>query len=80
MGILGLVSFAVWVYELIVVGRVLGTWFGADPRKPFMKALVAATEPVFQLVRPVARKIPGPVDWTPALVIVGLALLHHFLF
>ncbi|EYF01969.1 YggT family protein [Chondromyces apiculatus] len=79
MGILGLVSFAVWVYELIVIARVVGSWFGADPRKPLMKALTAATEPVFQLVRPVARKIPGPIDWTPAIVILGLGLLRHFI-
>ncbi|AKT42680.1 YggT family protein [Chondromyces crocatus] len=77
MGILGLVSFALWVIELAVLGRVVGSWLGADPDKPFMKALHTVTEPLFQLVRPLARRIPGPIDWTPAIVILGLSLLSR---
>lgn len=77
MSLLSIVSFAIWILELAVIVRVAGGWFNVDPNKPWMKALHAVTEPLFQLVRPIARKIPGPVDWTPAIVILGLALLRR---
>lgn len=75
----GLVSSALWLLKLAVIGRVLGGAFGADPSKGFMKTLHTVTEPLFQLVRPIARKIPGPIDWTPALVILGLHVLGRVL-
>jgi len=75
----GLVSLALRLLELAVIGRVLGGVFGADPNKGFMKALHAVTEPLFQAVRPIARKIPGPIDWTPLIVLLGLTLLRRFL-
>lgn len=74
-----LVGLGLWIYQLIVIGRVLAGWIGVDPKNAIAKALYAATEPVFQLVRPIARKIPGPLDWTPALVLLGLVLLRRVL-
>jgi YggT family protein len=52
---------------------------GANPNGALVKALHAATEPVFLLVRPLARKIPGPLDWTPAIVLLGLEILRRIL-
>jgi YggT family protein len=75
--LLFVVSTALWLMELAVIARVIGGWIGADPNKPFMKTLHAVTEPLFQLVRPIARKIPGPIDWTPVIVVVGLWLLRQ---
>ncbi len=79
MMLLGVVSLALWLLKLAVIGRVLGGWFGADPNKGIWKSLHAVTEPIFQIVRPIARKIPGPIDWTPVVVIVGLDLLGRVL-
>ena len=74
-----LISMALWFYQLVVIGRVLAGWAGANPNGALVKALHAATEPVFQLVRPLARKIPGPLDWTPAIVLLGLEILRRIL-
>lgn len=32
-----------------------------------------------RLVRPLARKIPGPIDWSPAIVLLGLELISRLL-
>lgn len=77
MSLLSIVSLAIWILKVAVIARVVGGWLNVDPNKPWMKALHTVTEPLFQLVRPIARKIPGSVDWTPAIVIVGLALLQR---
>ncbi len=77
MMMLSLVSLALWIYELVVVARVVSGWIGADPDGSLVKALKAATEPVFELVRPLVRKIPGPIDWTPGIVILGLEILRR---
>ena len=77
--LLSVVSIVLWVLEVLVVGRVVAGWFGVDPNRPIVKAMHAATEPLFTLVRPLARKIPGPLDWTPALVMIGLEIVRRIL-
>lgn len=76
---LSLVSTVLWFLELLVIGRVIASWLGANPNGRIVRALHAATEPLFQLMKPIARKIPGPLDWTPALVLLALTLIRRIL-
>jgi YggT family protein len=76
---LSLIATVLWVLELLVIGRVVAGWLGANPNGRIVKALHAATEPLFQLMKPIARKIPGPLDWTPALVLLVLMLVRRIL-
>jgi YggT family protein len=77
--LISLLSTVLWVLELLVVGRVVLGWLGANPSGRIVKALHAATEPLFQLMKPIARKIPGPLDWTPALVLLALTIVQWIL-
>ena len=71
------------VLELLIFGRVVASWLGADRRLFVVRALFETTEPVLALVRPWTRKVPGPLDWAPWLVLVLLEatrlLLSSFL-
>ena len=60
------------VVELLVIGRVIAGWLDADPMNFIVRVLRETTEPLFRLVRPLARKIPGPLDWSPWILLVGL--------
>ena len=62
------------IVELLVIGAVLAGWLGADPDNFIVRALRETTEPLFRLVRPIARRIPGPLDWSPMIVLLLIEL------
>lgn len=58
------------VLEMLVIGRVIASWLSADRSNFIVRILFETTEPVLDLVRPWTRRIPGPLDWAPWLVLV----------
>jgi YggT family protein len=76
--LLGLVSWALKIVQYIVVGAVLANWFGLSPTNPIVRFLRSVAEPLYEIVRPIARKLPGKLDWSPALVILGIELIRRF--
>jgi YggT family protein len=77
--ILSVLFAALRIGELIVIGAVIATWLGLDREKPLVRLLHDLTEPVFRLVRPIARKLPGAFDWSPAIVLLGIELGRRLL-
>lgn len=77
--IFALISLALDVYSLIILGRVLLSWFpNVDPNNPIVRFLYNATEPV---LRPVRQALPqsGMIDFSPLVVLVGIYVLRVFL-
>jgi YggT family protein len=77
--LISLVLFALRAVELAVLGTVIATWLDIDPDNPILRVLRAVADPLLRLVRPLARRIPGPVDWSPLVVLLGLHLLRTLL-
>ena len=74
----GIVSTALWALQLLVIAAVIASWIDASPSNPIVRFLRAVTEPLFELVRPLARKLPGSVDWSPAIVLLAIGLIRHY--
>jgi YggT family protein len=68
------------IIELLVIGRVIASWLDADRSNFFVRILRETTEPLFVLVRPLAVKIPGPLDWSAAIILLGIEFVRHVLF
>lgn len=66
--------------ELLVIGRIIASWLDADRSNFFVRILRETTEPLFVLVRPLAVKIPGPLDWSAAIILLGIEFVRHLLF
>ena len=64
-----LVSFLFDVYSLILLARVLASWFQVDPYNPLMQLLYRLTEPV---LAPIRRFLPpaGAIDFSPVVAFV----------
>jgi YggT family protein len=77
--LISLILFALRAVELAVLGTVIATWLDIDPDNPILRVLRAVADPLLRLVRPLARRIPGPVDWSPLVVLLGLHLLRTLL-
>ena len=66
------------VYMWMVIARALISWVSPDPYNPIVQFLIRSTEPV---LRPVRRllPLPGGMDFSPLVVILGLVFLQNFL-
>lgn len=73
-----LLNWALWAYMWILVARAVISWVSPDPYNPIVQFLVRSTEPV---LRPVRRllPLPGGIDFSPLVVILGVLFLQRFL-
>lgn len=77
--VIQIVSFALSVYQIILLGRVLLSWIpNMDYRNPIVRFLYAATEPILE---PIRRMLPstGGVDFSPLIVFLGIAVINQLL-
>ena len=74
----GLLNWALWAYMWILVARAVISWVSPDPYNPIVQFLERSTEPV---LRPVRRllPLPGGIDFSLLVVILGLVFLQQFL-
>ena len=73
------VSYALTVFQVILLGRVLLSWLpNMDPRNPIVRFLYAATEPVLE---PIRRLLPsgGGMDFSPLIVFIVIAVINQLL-
>lgn len=77
--ILTFVLFALRVVELAVIGAVIAGWLGIDAENPIVRVLRKIADPLLKAVRPIAGRIPGPIDWSPMIVLIGLHLVRSLL-
>ena len=68
------------VYTLLLVVRVVGSWFPSFARTPFMYFIFRVTEPYLGLFRRVLPPIGGVLDLSPLIGFFVLQLAEHFLF
>jgi YggT family protein len=68
------------IVQFLVLGAVIASWLSADSRNFIVRVLRETTEPLFRRVRPLARKIPGPLDWSPMIVLLAIEFVKIVLF
>jgi YggT family protein len=61
------------LYEIVLIGRVVVSWVGADPGNPIVRILIQLTEPVMSRVR---RFVP-PVAGLDFSVLVVLLVVEY---
>jgi YggT family protein len=73
--LLQVVFFAVWI---LVLGRVLLSWFDPSGRNVVSQFVITATEP---LLGPIRRALPrtGAVDLSPLVVLIVLSVLGRLI-
>ena len=70
-------QFGFWIYEWILIGRVVISWVNADSYNPIVQFLHRVTEPVLE---PIRRFLPAtPIDFSPMIVFILLLFLKQFL-
>lgn len=77
-GVLSLVSLAIVLFEICLLGRAIFSWIEPFPRNRVHRFFLEVTEPV---VRPVRRVIPplGGLDLSVLVVFIACAILLRVL-
>ena len=73
------VGFILWGFQVAVVAHLLTVLLQLDPKNALVRLIRAPAEPLLRLVRPLAKKIPVPVDLTHAVAFFGLMALKAIL-
>ena len=74
------IFWALQVYQLILLARVLMTWIpNLDYNNPIVRFLIRATEPV---LAPIRNALPqmGGIDLSPLVVFLGISVLMQLIF
>ena len=66
------------LFELLILARILISWFPIDPYNPIVQFLHRVTEPI---LAPIRRLLPptGMFDLSPMVVLIGAVLLQRIL-
>jgi YggT family protein len=64
------VNFIANIIQVLVIGSVIVNLLGADRSNPIVRILTETTEPIYRPLRKLTRKIPGPLDWAPVVVLL----------
>jgi YggT family protein len=79
IALLTLIHYAIWLFIILVIVRVLLSWVNPDPWNPFVKFLRRATDPALHFIR---RNIPLPrsaIDVSPIILLIALMLVDTFI-
>ncbi len=78
-GVAAMLSWLLWFYQFILIGYVIISWVGADPRNPIVSFLHAAVDPLLRVIR---RWLPMSLRYFPIdiafLVLVLLVIFVNY--
>jgi YggT family protein len=76
MALITIVDYAFTLYSIILLARVLISWFSVDPYNPIVRVLHQLTEP---LLAPIRRLLPqtGAIDFSPLIGFVVIVLAQR---
>lgn len=77
--LVSLILLALRGVELAVIAVVIAGWIGIGRDNAIVRMLRAIVDPLLALVRPLARRIPGPIDWSPMIVLLSVDLVRRLI-
>lgn len=77
--IIAFLNVAFWVYEMMLLARILMSWFPHNPHNPIARFLYETTDPYLNIFR---RFIPplGMIDISPIVAFLVLRMIQSFIF
>lgn len=71
-----IIHLAFFTYTLLILARVIGSWFPSFARSRFMAFIAYYTDPYLRFFRKIIPPIGGVLDLSPMLAFFGLQLLE----
>lgn len=64
------------IVTIILIAYVIISWVNADPYNKLVQIINQCAEVICKPIRPLASKIPGPIDWAPMIVFFLIMFLQ----
>lgn len=77
MALIDVVLMVLQLVQILVITSVIVSWVGADPNNQIVQVIRATTEPIFRPVRILTSRIPGPLDWSPIIVLLIIEFVRR---
>jgi YggT family protein len=79
-----IISWAIFVYQFLILVRVLLSWFSTDPRRapinhPLVQLLNRVTDPVLKPLRRYIPPVGGTIDISPVVALLILEIVRQIL-
>lgn len=79
LGLGEVLGWLLWIYQWVLIARMVVSWVSADPRNPIVSFIYAATEPALRLIR---RRLPTSLRYFPLdiafLVLFGIVIFARY--
>lgn len=76
-GIARIVEIILNMVQLLVIASVVCSWVNADQNNQIVAIVRNLTEPLFKPFRKLTRNLPGPIDWSPLIVLLLVTFLQY---
>jgi len=76
-GIAHVLEIVLNMVQLLVIASFIISWVGADPNNQIVVMITNLTEPMYRPIRRFTRKLPGPLDWSPMIVLLITIFLMY---
>jgi YggT family protein len=78
-GLAEVLYWVLWLYQWILIARMIISWVSADPRNPIVSFIYSATEPPMRAIR---RRLPTSLRYFPLdvafLVLFGIVIFARY--
>ena len=78
-GLAEVLSMLLWMYQYILIARVIISWVNADPYNSIVRAIVSITEPVLYWIRRTLPVVFNGIDLSPIVAFAIIIFLNSFL-
>ena len=74
-GIAAVLNMFLSMIQLLVLASVIVSWIG-DRSNTIVQMIYTITEPIYRPIRRYSRRIPGPIDWAPMIILAIVIFLQ----
>lgn len=69
-GIVTIIELILRMVQILIFASIIISWVGADPGNQIVQMVRALTEPMYRPLRKLTKKLPGPMDWAPLVLML----------
>ena len=78
-GLVAVIQFITNILQLLVIASIVVSFVG-DRNNPIVQVIESITEPMYAPFKKITRHIPGPLDWSPILLLAIILFVSRPFF
>lgn len=76
-GVAEVIDIVLNMIQMLILASIIISWVGADPSNQIVMMIRSSTEPLFKPIRKLTKNFPGPMDWSPMLLLLLIVFIQR---